>query len=82
MKITYVNLVTLGPVALTVNTIKIAFQNDVKELKKKLRSNEDALKTIEIENYKFLLTMKEVQAKITTAIGGKNETKKAAPFCR
>ena len=46
------------------------FQTEVKELKKKLRSNEVEFKKVETENSKFLSTRKEVQTKIATVTGG------------
>ncbi len=45
------------------------FQTELKDLKKRLRSNEDEMKKLESENAKFLSTLKDFQTKILTVVG-------------
>lgn len=48
---------------------KEKLQTELKDLKKRLRSNEDEMKKLESENAKFLSTLKDFQTKILTVVG-------------
>jgi hypothetical protein len=48
---------------------RFTFQTELKDLKKRLRANEDEMKKLESENAKFLSTLKEFQTKILTVVG-------------
>ena len=41
------------------------FQHESKDLKKRLRSTEDNIKSMEAENHRFLTILKEVHSKIS-----------------
>lgn len=45
-----------------------SFQNDVKELKKKLRSTEDDYKRSQSDTSKYLSTLKDVQSRVSSVI--------------
>jgi hypothetical protein len=47
-----------------------SFQTELKDLKKRLRSSEDEVKKLESENSKYFSALKEVQAKVSAAVGG------------
>ena len=46
-----------------------SFQTELKDLKKRLRSSEDEVKKLESENSKYFSALKEVQAKVSAAVG-------------